>query len=777
MAQQVARLDEANPFSTDRGDELPVGVQLAWRLRALICSGRLPAGERLPSFRRLADWAGVNVNTVRSVYADLEEQGLVVSHQGQGTFVAKGVEAAPRLEEIAVSALRQARSEGLSPRELAIVVSACASMQGALSGGAAREAPAVDLPDLDEESEAIEIRHELRRQIGRLEADLSSYTRDLPEGLPTARLRAKAHIAGVEELEQTRDTLIAKLSEARRAAELRAREEDRARTRHMEPPNPGPLGRAMSWWRNKSWSELSCRSSRRSTRWGAWRSLPPAPSSPRSGRPIPMARSWSASSSSRSSSAGSRFWSRPLPSASGRRACRPPLRFRCSGRSTGSGASSRDPRCRADRPRRSRSRGRRHRDSRRPRRPQDPRGARRPSGARRRPDQEPGRAPLPGADADHRPARHLRPGLRDSRRHPRLAPLHPPAGRLLRDALLQRLDHRPLGVGGEVHPVRGDHRDRLLLQGDDRDGWRSRRRPRRQPGGRYRLPRRLLLQLCLHPDPARDKSRASNHPMNAWFDIPRTWLDSFGEIARFGSRVAGLVYSGRVLRFFGESLRQAGILILGSALVIWVFVFILGLQCGILGAYLFRAQGAPGSAGLFSAWCDLREALPYAFGYILAAKVGTGIVAELGAMRISDEIDALEVMGVPPVSFLCGTRLLAAWMAFPFMYLVGIGVMYFASYIAVVEQVGDVSKGGYLLIFWMFQNPPDLIYSLIKGMVMATAIVMVGCYYGYTASGGPVGVGTATAKSMVLNIVLVHIIGMLGTLVFWGANTSAPIGG
>ena len=146
--------------------------------------------------------------------------------------------------------------------------------------------------------------------------------------------------------------------------------------------------------------------------------------------------------------------------------------------------------------------------------------------------------------------------------------------------------------------------------------------------------------------------------------------------------------------------------------------------------------------------------MPYAFGYMLAAKVGTGIVAELGAMRISDEIDALEVMGVPPVTFLCATRLLAAWIAFPFMYLVGIGIMYFASYLAVVEQIGDVSSGGYLLIFWMFQNPPDLIFSLIKGMFMATAIVMVGCYYGYTASGGPVGVGTATAKSMVLNIVL-----------------------
>jgi phospholipid/cholesterol/gamma-HCH transport system permease protein len=265
--------------------------------------------------------------------------------------------------------------------------------------------------------------------------------------------------------------------------------------------------------------------------------------------------------------------------------------------------------------------------------------------------------------------------------------------------------------------------------------------------------------------------------MNTWLTSARNSFDSFGAVARFGSVVVGQVFSGRVFRFFGESLRQAGILILGSALVIWGLVFVLGLQCGIQGAYLLRANGAPAYAGVFSAWCDLREILPYTFGYMMAAKVGTGIVAELGAMRISDEIDALEVMGVPPITFLCGTRLLGAWITMPFVYLVGIGVMYLASYIAVVKQIGDTSSGGYLLIFWQFQNPPDVIFSLIKGMVMATVIVLVGCYYGYTASGGPVGVGTATAKSMVLNIVMVHLIGMLGTLVFWGANPRAPIGG
>ncbi len=242
-------------------------------------------------------------------------------------------------------------------------------------------------------------------------------------------------------------------------------------------------------------------------------------------------------------------------------------------------------------------------------------------------------------------------------------------------------------------------------------------------------------------------------------------------------RILGQVYSFKVFRFFGETLRQAGILIVSSTIVIWGLVFIIGLQCGIEGAYFSRSVGAPSNAGVFAAWCDLREVVPYAFGYMMAAKVGTGIVAELGSMRISDEIDALEVMGIDSVLFLCATRLLASWMVLPFVYLAAVGAGFFASYLAVVEQIGEVSSGGYFLIFWMFQNPPDLLYSLIKGMVMATAIVLVGCYYGYNASGGPVGVGTATAKSMVLNIVLVHLIGMLGTQVFWGSNPRAPIGG
>jgi GntR family transcriptional regulator len=256
-SRRGAASHESTPFSTDPGDELPVGLQLSWRLRALIRTGRLAAGERLPSFRRLAEWAGVNVNTVRAVYADLEQEGLVVSQQGQGTYVADGTAPAPELEQIATEALQRAREAGLSPRELAIVATACATMP-------ADPEQSDFLPGLEESGDEIEVRPELRRQIGRLEAELATYIRDLPDDLPTAHRRAEAHIAGVGELEQTRDTLIAKLSEAQRAAALRAKEEDEARARlrrelddsagaeRTAEPGPGALGRAMSWWRGKA---------------------------------------------------------------------------------------------------------------------------------------------------------------------------------------------------------------------------------------------------------------------------------------------------------------------------------------------------------------------------------------------------------------------------------------------------------------------------------------------------------------------------------------------
>jgi phospholipid/cholesterol/gamma-HCH transport system permease protein len=250
-------------------------------------------------------------------------------------------------------------------------------------------------------------------------------------------------------------------------------------------------------------------------------------------------------------------------------------------------------------------------------------------------------------------------------------------------------------------------------------------------------------------------------------------VGSLGEIGKF---------SGSVIRNFpdcrkysSEVIHQAGILILSSGLIIWVMQAIMGTECGLEASYTLKQIGAPIYSGVFNAWCGLREMAPYMWGYIFSAKVGCGLVAELGSMRIAEEIDAMEVMGVKSRSYLVGTRILAAWIAIPFLYTVGLGVMYLGEYFMTVVNLGNVSSGGYLYIFWLYQNPLDFLFSQMKIMAMGTVIVFVGCYYGFTASGGSVGVGKNTAKSMMLNMVLVHIVGVIGTQVFWGATPNAPI--
>ena len=258
--------------------------------------------------------------------------------------------------------------------------------------------------------------------------------------------------------------------------------------------------------------------------------------------------------------------------------------------------------------------------------------------------------------------------------------------------------------------------------------------------------------------------------------VPRDWISSFGEIATFCARVMGDVFNGRVFRFFGETLRQAGILILGSAIVIWGWPSSSGSvrdRGRLLQPQRRRAVELGRVRGL------VRPARDHALRVRLH-DVGQGRHRAGGRDRRDADLgrdrrargDGRELARVP-----LRHRLLGAWIVLPAIYVGAVGAGFLASYVAVVQQIGEVSSGGYFLIFWMFQNPPDLLYCLIKAMAMATVIVLIGCYYGYNAGGGPVGVGTATAKSMVLNTVMVHIVGMVGTQIFWGSNPRAPIGG
>jgi phospholipid/cholesterol/gamma-HCH transport system permease protein len=251
-------------------------------------------------------------------------------------------------------------------------------------------------------------------------------------------------------------------------------------------------------------------------------------------------------------------------------------------------------------------------------------------------------------------------------------------------------------------------------------------------------------------------------------------LSTLGELTKFTGAV--IQSSPGLRKYSSEVLRQAAIIILSSGFIIWIMEAVMGGVCGVEANYTLKMIGAPLYSGVFNAYCSTRICAPYMWGYIFAAKIGSGLVAELGSMRISDEIDALEVMGIPSRTYLVASRVAAVCIAMPFLYIIGLGVMNVAEYAVTVSDLGAVSSGGYLYVFWLYQNAFDLLGSMAKALLMGIGITIVGCYYGFTAKGGPVGVGQNAAKAMMMNMVLIHLIGLTITNLFWGLAPNAPIG-
>jgi phospholipid/cholesterol/gamma-HCH transport system permease protein len=251
-------------------------------------------------------------------------------------------------------------------------------------------------------------------------------------------------------------------------------------------------------------------------------------------------------------------------------------------------------------------------------------------------------------------------------------------------------------------------------------------------------------------------------------------LSETGDLAQFAAEA--IRYVGGSWRYFAEILRQCGILIMGTTLVICGMVTIVGGECGLFVIYGLRPIGATSFAGLATAVCGVREMWGYMFAYVFAAKVGCGLVAEIGSMRISDEIDALESVGVDPMRYVVATRLLAVWMTVPFMYAIAMVFGTIGSYLVVVVQLHGVSLGQWISLHFASQTLGDNFLSILKVTVIATFIAITGMYYGYRARGGPVGVGAATARSMIVNLVMIHVVGAALTTIFWG-RSKVPIGG
>ncbi len=217
-------------------------------------------------------------------------------------------------------------------------------------------------------------------------------------------------------------------------------------------------------------------------------------------------------------------------------------------------------------------------------------------------------------------------------------------------------------------------------------------------------------------------------------------------------------------------------LIAGSAGVIAFMAFFAGTEVGIQGYASVSQIGVAKFSAFISAYFNTREVAPLVSAIALAATVGCGYTARLGAMRISEEIDALEVMGIPSLPFLVTTRMIAAFIAVIPLYIVALCASYLSPRLIVVYIYGQ-SPGTYDHYFLQFLPPIDILWSFFKLLVLAVAVILIHCYYGYTASGGPAGVGRAVGTAIRTSIVTIVVADFFLSFAIWGSTTTVRITG
>src|SRR4051794_31308423 len=227
-------------------------------------------------------------------------------------------------------------------------------------------------------------------------------------------------------------------------------------------------------------------------------------------------------------------------------------------------------------------------------------------------------------------------------------------------------------------------------------------------------------------------------------------LEEIGRQLSFYATIAGEIlfnwrikwkYRSVVFNLVSDITIGAGALIVGGGMVFVIFSmsFFTGTEVGLQGFKGLQAIGAESFTGLVGSFANTREVTPLIAGVAFAAQVGAGFTAELGAMRISEEIDALEVMSVPSKAYLVATRVVAALIAIIPLYLISLFASFFATKLVSTQFFG-LSNGVYEYYFRLYLPPIDVLYSLIKAMVFATVVALIHCYYGYHATGGPAGV-------------------------------------
>jgi phospholipid/cholesterol/gamma-HCH transport system permease protein len=237
-------------------------------------------------------------------------------------------------------------------------------------------------------------------------------------------------------------------------------------------------------------------------------------------------------------------------------------------------------------------------------------------------------------------------------------------------------------------------------------------------------------------------------------------------------------YGGMLASMISDITIGAGALIVGGGMVFVIFSmsFFTGTEVGLQGFKGLEQIGAQAFTGLVGSFANTREITPIIAGVAFAAQVGAGFTAELGAMRISDEIDALEVMSVPTLVYLVSTRVVAAFLCIIPLYLFSLFASFFATEFVTTKFFG-LSPGIYHHYFRLYLPPIDVAYSLAKACVFAVVVSLIHCYYGYNATGGPAGVGVAVGRAIRASIVAVVVLNLVLSIFFWGGGNTVKVAG
>lgn len=278
--------------------------------------------------------------------------------------------------------------------------------------------------------------------------------------------------------------------------------------------------------------------------------------------------------------------------------------------------------------------------------------------------------------------------------------------------------------------------------------------------------------------------RATYPRITRQFNKPVSLLGRIGDHTMFyGRAIAGTPHAAmhfrkELVRLIAEISMGAGTLAMigGTVAIVGFLTLAAGGTLAIQGFSSLGDIGIEALTGFLAAFINVRIAAPVIAGIGLAATFGAGVTAQLGAMRINEEIDALETMGIRPVEYLVSTRIVAGMLAITPLYSIAVILSFLASQFTTVVIFGQ-SAGLYDHYFYTFLNPIDLLWSFLQAILMALTVLLIHTYFGYFASGGPSGVGVAVGNAVRTSLVVVVSVTLLVSLSIYGSNGNFNLAG